>query len=339
VAGVLVAAAVVPAALLAVLFPEGGDFPFVADAFWPPLAATLAVLVALPREERVLRAGVALYALVLVASYVVATPMGGNAVRLGALLGGPVAALALWPHRRRRLLALAPFLLYWQLQTPIDDWVRSSGDPSVKASYYDGLVRYLAARPGPVRVEIPFTDNHWESAHVAGGRGRIPLARGWERQLDREVNPLFYDGAPLTAARYRRWLDDTGVSYVALHDAPMDYSAADEAALIRAGTPDLREVWRDEHWRVFAVRGARGQADGGRVTAIEPGAVELEGGRDVLLRVRWTPYWQLTRGRGCVSKAGDWTRLHLDRPGRARIEARFAPGRVGSDEPRCTPSR
>ena len=53
---------------------------------------------------------------------------------------------------------------------------------------------------GPFRVEIPFTDNHWESRWVAP---HVPLARGWERQLDRERNALFYDGRPLTPARYR----------------------------------------------------------------------------------------------------------------------------------------
>ena len=63
----------------------------------------------------------------------------------------------------------------------------------------------------------------------------VPLARGWERQVDRQRNALFYDDRPITAARYRRWLDDNAVRFVALADAPIDYSAAREAALVRDG--------------------------------------------------------------------------------------------------------
>ena len=39
----------------------------------------------LPRSERGLRIGVALYGAAGVAAYFIHTPMGGNAVRLGAL--------------------------------------------------------------------------------------------------------------------------------------------------------------------------------------------------------------------------------------------------------------
>ena len=76
-------------------------------------------------------------------------------------------------------------------------------------------------QPGE-RVEVPFTHNHWEAAHLASA---VPLARGWERQLDEKANALFYDGRPLTPARYQRWLRDAGVRWVALPDAPLDYSA------------------------------------------------------------------------------------------------------------------
>ena len=231
-------ASVAPAALTTVLFPEGGTFPFVLSSFLPALAGTLLVLVVLPGEQRVLRAGVALSALVLVLSWALPTPMGGNAVRLGALFAGPVAALVLLPVGRGRTLALlAPALLYWLLAAPIDDWRRSAHDPSVQERTYTGMEAFLARQDGPpFRVEVPFTDNHWESANLAGGADGFPLARGWERQYDRKVNGLFYDGEPLTATRYRRWLDANAVRFVALAEAPIDYSAAEEAALVRAAS-------------------------------------------------------------------------------------------------------
>lgn len=336
----LIAAALLPVILLAAAFPAGGDFPFVPSSLWPTLGATLLLLAVLPARERTLRWGVGLYALAVLAAGLLPTPMGGNAARLGPLLAGPVAALALLPARRRLLLALAPALLYWQLHTPVDDWLQAAADPSTRPGYSASLKRFLNERmrtEGPFRVEIPFTDNHWEAAHVAGGEDGIPLARGWERQLDRKVNALFYDRRPLTAERYRRWLRDKAVRYVALPDAPIDYSAAREAELVRRGLPYLRPVWRDRHWRVYAVRGAAPLADGARVTELAPDRVRLAAERPgrVLLRVRFTPYWRLARGSGCVRRAGDHTELDLRRAGEVVLEARFAPSRVAGGGPYC----
>jgi hypothetical protein len=334
----LAAAAIVPAVALAVAFPEGGSFPFVPSSFWPALAAAIAVFFALPRDARVIRIGAGLYALAMIASFAFSTPMGGNVVRLGALFAGPIVAALLWRRDRRTLALLAVPLLYWQWVAAVDDWARSSGDASVHERYYAGMLGFLESqsRGGPFRVEIPFTDNHWESRWVAP---HVPLARGWERQVDRARNGFFYDGR-LTPARYRRWLDDNAVRYVALADAPIDYSAAQEAQLVRDGLPYLRPVWHDAHWRVFEVTGARPLARGPAVaTGLGGSSVRLDAARPgtVDLRVRFTPYWQLTTGRGCVSRApGDWTRVRVDAPGTVVLRTRFALSRVGADSPRCT---
>ena len=45
-----------------------------------------------------------------------------------------------------------------------------------------------------------------------------------------------------------------------------------------------------------------------------------------LVRVRWSPYW--LAARGCVERAGDWTRVIADRPGFIRVSTRFAPERI-----------
>jgi len=167
----------------------------------------------------------------------------------------------------------------------------------------------------------------------------VPLARGWERPVDRERNALFYDDRPLTPARYRRWLDDNAVRFVALADAPIDYSAAREAQLVRDGLPYLREVWHDAHWRVFAVTGARPLARGAaRATGLDPERVRLTASRAGVadLRVRFTPYWRIATGRGCVEQApGGWTRVRVDRPGPVVLEASFALSRVRATAPRC----
>jgi hypothetical protein len=337
--GALLAVTLAPALALAVLFPEGGSFPFTASALWPTLAGALLVVAVLWRTASpTLRTGLVLYTLLLIVSAVLSTPMGGNAARLGALFAGPLAALTLWPHRRRALLLLALPLLYWQVSASVDDVRRAADDPSVQASYYDGMLHFLRAQPGgPFRIEIPFTDNHWESVRVAPS---FALARGWERQLDRKVNGLFYDGRPLTPARYRRWLDDNAVRYVALADAPIDYSAAAEAKLVRDGTaPYLHEVFHDAHWRVFAVADPTPLASGGaRVTALAPDTIRLDVPRPgrYLVRVRFTPYWRIDAQGGCVAPAGDWIRIRTLERGPVVVHAHFSLNRVRASGETCT---
>jgi hypothetical protein len=330
--------AVAPAAVLTVAFPEGGSFPFVASSFWPALAVIVAVAFVLPNEARAVRAGVALYALAMVASFALASPMGGNVVRLGALFAGPVLTALLWRRNRRALVLLALPLVYWQWVAPVDDWARAATDPSIHKGYYVGLLGFFESRDAPpFRVEIPFTDNHWESRWVAP---HVPLARGWERQVDVKRNHLFYDGKPMTAYRYRAWLDENAVRYVALPDAALDYSAAGEARLVRAGLPYLHEVWRDAHWRVYAVSHPRPLASGAaRVTALGPQRVRLSARRTgtVDLRVRFTPYWQIVVGQGCVQKGPrGWTRLRVSDPGPVVLTTEFSLGRVRATSPRCT---
>jgi hypothetical protein len=326
VAGAAIAlAALAPTVLLLVLFPQGGSEPFVASAFWPALAGTLLVTALLPADERTLRIAAPLYAAALVAAFAIATPLGGNASRLGALAAGPVVLGALGGRRRPLLLAaLALPLAYWPLYPAVRDVAQASGDPSVRAGYYAPLLRYLGTRPdqGGFRVEIPFTENHWEARHVAP---RIALARGWERQLDRRYGALFYDGG-LDAARYRAWLDARAVAYVAVPDVALDYAGRDEARLVAGGLPYLREVWRGEHWRVLAVRRPKPLADGAGARLSGSGTISLRATRpgDVLVRVHHTRWWRVTAGRACVSAApGDQTRVRVLERGTVRLQARL----------------
>jgi hypothetical protein len=137
---------------------------------------------------------------------------------------------------------------------------------------------------------------------------------------------LFYDGS-LNAATYRAWLDEHAVAYVALPDADLDYSSAKEAQLIDRGLPYLRPVWRDAHWRVFAVRRpaplVRGAAE--RIE-LEPDAFTITATRpgDVLVRIRHSRWWAVTAGRACVRRASDgFTRVRVRAPGAVRVQARL----------------
>jgi len=66
------------------------------------------------------------------------------------------------------------------------------------------------------------------------------------RQVDIGRNPVFYEGN-LDEHKYRQWLDDNAISYVALSNGPYDWAANREAALVRRGVPYLQPVWGTEH--------------------------------------------------------------------------------------------
>jgi hypothetical protein len=257
----LVAAALAPILVLNLAFPEGGYEPFSTSDFWLTLGGVLSIALLLPRGplsvrgQRIVRLGAALYALALIGSFVIATPVGGNAARLGPALAAPLLAGVLWERRRAALMWLAPVMLYWQLITPIHDMVALAGNPSVSASYYAPVLSKLTSQShgAPTIVEVPLTEAHGEATYLAGHQG-IALARGWERQLDTRYGAIFYRQT-LSAIAYRGWLAENRVAYVALPDAPLDKAGRLEGALVASGLPYLRELWRSEHWRVYRFMG------------------------------------------------------------------------------------
>ncbi len=341
----LVISSLVPVGLLAIAFPEGGTEPFAFSALWPIPVIAVALLAVVPRDGWILRSGIVIYTLGTIASYLIPTPLGSNAARLGTFLALPLAALLLWRPRaerrrwptRARWLALAALpLLYLGWQAPIRDLVTASGDPSQSAGYYRPLLDFLDRQGGPpFRVEIPFTSFHWEAYVVAS---KFPIARGWERQLDIKYNSIFYSG-PLTAATYAAWLHRNAVRFVAASDAPLDYSAVVESRLISGGLPYLHLVLRTAHWRVYAVSNPTPIAQGvATLRRIGPDWLTLVARRPgtTLVRVHFTPYWALAKGSGCVAPAGDFTALRLRRAGPVKLVISFSLGRTGARSARCT---
>jgi hypothetical protein len=300
------AALALPSALailvMGLAFPNGGEEPFALSSFIAvPLFAAGAFWL-IPPEERELRIGVALYLILAILVVAIPNPLGGNLTRLGALFAAPIALLVAW-YRPVALAIVAVPLLYWQLSPPIRDTVTALGDPSTEASFYEPLISRLeaeeteAAATGETRVHVPATRNRWEAVYVAE---HFPLARGWMRQLESDDFELFQDGE-LTPGAYRDWLNEHGVGLVAVPlGVERDYLAEDEVDLIDAGLPFLEPEWSNHDWRVY------------RFIDEPP------------VRYRWTPYWDVVDGEGCVERDGDWTRVEAPDGSEVQIGVRFS---------------
>jgi len=323
------------------VFPGTGQFPFAFSSFFAiPIwgGSALYVTRGLREEERQLRFAIAAYIAISLLIWLVPNPIGGNAVRLGALFGGPVLA-AVVLARRPQVSAwfLALFLaggLYWQVTASVSQIVRSVGDPSTSRSYFQPVAHWLRAHGGAgVRVEVPPTANHWESAYLAT---QFELARGWLRQLDTARDNIFYgDDGQLTDTSYARWLRHNAISFVALPDAQLDYSSVAERQLILHAPPYLEPRWSSPHWRIYAVREPEPLVDPIGVASARTLWVGRQGfGLDVthpgefLVRVNFTPYWSIERGAGCLLRHGEWTVARAAHPGIFRVSVDFSLGRA-----------
>jgi hypothetical protein len=322
-------------------FPEPGQFPFAFSSFIAiPLwcAGALYITRGLP-EERQLRRVLLAYVLASTLIWLVPNSLGGNAVRLGALFGGPVLAAVVLARRPR--ISVSPWFLvlfmvgglYWQLTASVTQIARSVDDPSTSAAYFEPPAEWLEAHGGKgLRIEVPPTANHWESAYLAP---KFELARGWLRQLDTTRDDVFYDEGELTDATYRAWLRSNAISYVALPDAPLDYSSVAERRLILSGPSYLALRATLPHWRIYQVRNPRPLVEpmgAGRAQTLSIGregfALDVTTPGEFLVRVNFTPYWSISRGAGCLLRRGDWTVARASHPGIFRVDADFSLGRA-----------
>jgi hypothetical protein len=328
----LAGVSVAPVLVLAVLYPQGGTFPFRWQALVWSLVACGLMLVLVPDRYRLVRTTTVLYGLAAIGVFLVPSPLGANLTRFGMYAAAP--ALLAVGVRRRLLVATLPALLFWQWSPALDAILRSRSDPSVERSYYAPLLGHLAAVGAEEgRIEIVPTARHWETAYVAA---RYPIARGWERQLDIRFNELFYDDE-LTPLEYYAWLREQGVDRVALADAPLDDAGKREAELIESGLPYLRPVWSDRHWRVWEVVGATGLVDGpAEVVEMDAGTVVLDVRvrGDVTLRVRESAFWR-SDPPVCIEPTEDGWVVLRDAPV-GRIEVVLDGGELlpsGEDDP------
>ncbi|WP_409057458.1 hypothetical protein [Streptomyces sp. SYP-A7185] len=326
-AAALIVPPVVVVGATTVLFPFDGEQLMPFDRIFPPVLFGLALIVAAPREWRVLRWGAAVYAAGTVLTYLVPSPIGTNVERLAELLAptallGALLVPALTRARRVVLVVALVLSTAWVTQKTADDLTVSTAVPEWAADtrgVVEELERLGADRG---RVEVVPARNHREATALAP---YVNMARGWNRQLDIERGRLFYDGS-FSAATYRAWLDKWAVGYVVLPSGKPDGFAEDEAALVASGPKWLEPVWRDAHWRVFRVKDAVPIASKPASVVKSTGSamvVRVPTRAPVTLRLVYSP-WLRAEG-ACLERNGEFTRLTASAPGTYKITSGYGP--------------
>lgn len=305
----------------AFIFPDGGVQPFNGGSGRLVIALAIAVVFLVPMRWRAVRCGAVLYAVGLLVAVWVPTPIGYNAARLVLLFGIPVVAATMdfgWLYVSLAVVVMA----WWQPPLVVGDFTRA-GDPSAQRSFYTPLLRELAKQQPVGRIEVVPLANHWESTYVADS---VPLARGWERQVDVERNPLFYNNT-LDPTTYLEWLQDNGVSYVALpKGVGYDGYSLGEASLVEAQPFYLNQVWQNPSWTLFRFTEAQPQgliSGPGKLVESDATGVTFDatGTGSLLVRVHWSRWITMTGPDGCLVGGTNWTLVQINRVGRYRISS------------------
>jgi hypothetical protein len=303
------------------LFGDGGHFPFETLQLLPAIVFSvlgLWVTRGVP-AARPLRGIFGIYLVVLLVAYVVPSSVGSNIERI-RYLAVPLALIALALRKWRPLWLAVPVLALaciWNATPIVASFARVSNDPEASVTYWQPALGYLHEHLSPsFRVEVVDTAEHWPAAYFPDAG--IPLVRGWYRQSDFPQNELLYNGK-IAAATYEQWLRQMGVRYVVLSDAPVDYSARAEAALVRSGRTHLVPVERTTHLTVYELPDASPLIVGPAAATVMwlwPSRLvaQLDAPGTYKVKVRWSPYWHASQG--CLSRTEDGlVRLTVPNPG------------------------
>ncbi len=315
--------AAVPMGVVTALFHDGGIQPFDVESAKLVIALSIAVIFLVPSKYPAVRVGAMLSAIGLFVVYLLPSPIGYNAARLALLFSVPVVAATANLAWSRLALAIV-LICWWQPPLVLDD-LGNAGSRAAHRPFFQPLIDELHKR-GPVgRVEVVPLHDHWESTYVAEA---VPIARGWERQVDVGRNGLFYGrGAEgtLTPSAYLGWLYDNAVTYIAVpRDARLDRWGQEEKALIEATLPYLHFAWGNDDWALYKVDSPQPLVSApAKLVSSDPTGITFDVAREatVVVRVRWSRWLTISGAGTCLTPAGKWTVVQVHRPGSYRLSS------------------
>jgi hypothetical protein len=200
-------------------------------------------------------------------------------------------------------------------------FVNTAEDPAAKQAYWQPAITYLHRHLGlSYRVEAVDTVGHWDAVYLP--RAGVPLARGWFRQNDFPQNRVLYADDGLARSTYLRWLRSLGIRYVVLTDAPPDYSARNEAKLLRSGRSGLRRVLATMHLSIYEVPSPRPLITGPAAASViglteTQVTIRAAAAGTYRLAIRYSPYWLASSG--CLDPGED-SMIRLWIPSRGTVK-------------------
>lgn len=182
--------------------------------------------------------------------FLVPNGLGDNILRF-AWYCLPAIVVATSVRRLRvALFAVSLAILGSTKQTGGD--VFDSAGKTASPHFYTSLIDELRALTKPLltyRLEVVEDGTHTASAALLD---HAMLARGYEYQEDNALNKVL-SATDLDATKYKVWLDNNAVGYVAIasaHRAP-----APEYTLVSTNRPRyLVQVWHDDKWTLYRVQ-------------------------------------------------------------------------------------
>jgi hypothetical protein len=307
-------------------FPSNGRYPFWGPDYLSTVAFILvfaALAWRIPRRREALTLA-ALYAVACSALFVVPSAVGANIVRVQYPALAIVVLLVTLRGWRPRSLCVTTVVLaaVWSFEPQVGPPVFETSATAAAAnrSYWVPAISYLRSHADPdQRVEAVDVTNHWDALYL--GDAGIPLARGWYRQDDFPLNALLYHH--FSASAYVDWLHRLGIGYVVLSTATPDFSADEEAALVRSGLAGLVRVESSSTVDVYRVANAASLLTGpGRPRILAAGQDSFvlafsRAGRYVMDE-RWSPYWS-ARGVCAQRRSDGLMTLVVDHPGTTHL--------------------
>ncbi len=243
----------------------------------------------------------------MVAAVLPANPMGGTFGRFFFVFGVPLLlTLRRVALPRALIVAVVAGAALGQVIVPATHFVSHAEGASAQPDFFAPALAFAAAHHNAdYRFHVVALSNHWEAYYFPVDD--YAITRGWYRQSDALHNNLLNQKS-FSAGQYVAWLHQMGVEYVFLPNAPLDLSGTQETALL-VGDPRFAVVFRDADWTIFRLRGARpivqpergaGAAD---VLALDHDSIALRVSAPgtYLVKVSYSPYWQVTSGMGTLA--------------------------------------
>jgi hypothetical protein len=249
-------------------------------------------------------------------------PVGGNVGRIFFLFGVPLllSVRKVYLPKYVAVPVIVGFAI-GQVAAPTQHYVHVADLPSTRASFFAPALQFAATHYDPdYRFHVVALDTHWEAYYFS--INNFPITRGWYRQEDALHNAIF-DTKTFTAGQYVAWLRSMGVQYVFLPKAPLDISGSREARLL-ATAPQFRAVYDGPQWTIYSLaepqRIAVPLSGGGsvKVLYVDHRAVFFDVSRagTYLIKITYSPYWQVTDGLAALSKGpDDFVLLHASERG------------------------